>query len=417
VSAASVRVRMYNVGFGDAFLLFLPGKKREIKVLVDCGSIANGPVPMKDVVAQIVADATEQPGGDPRIDVVIATHRHLDHISGFALPAWSKVKVDEVWMPWTENPDDARARAIVRTQTQLAARLRLQIETRLRAGVSGTSRQRALRALAMALNAHRSDKPMQTLRTGFQGSPKRFYLPDAAHGGPLFPSAALPGVEVHVLGPSRIDSVIRDMDPPAGKSYLQMISAAAGGVGAEEVVRPPDLFRSEFAHRSLDVLAPNLKHSLTMRERRDIQAIADEDEELLAASMEKSVNGTSLMLVLQVGKARLLLAGDAQWGTWNAVLQDPHGRSLLEETTFYKVGHHGSHNATPIEFVEHVIHSKTFAMVSTKRVKSYPNVPREPLLQALKQHSVSVARSDKAGSIAGKFKKVGSFSVELELPT
>lgn len=36
------------------------------------------------------------------------------------------------------------------------------------------------------------------------------------------------------------------------------------------------------------------------------------------------------------------------WGTWLNVLQDPEWKSLLERVAFYKIGHHGSHNATPI---------------------------------------------------------------------
>ena len=33
-----IGIRMYNVGFGDAFLLKIPSKSNELKVLVDCGS-------------------------------------------------------------------------------------------------------------------------------------------------------------------------------------------------------------------------------------------------------------------------------------------------------------------------------------------------------------------------------------------
>jgi len=64
---------------------------------------------MKDVVQQVINDARSAPGEPARIDVVIATHRHRDHISGFADPAWADVEVGEVWMPWTEKPDQPEA--------------------------------------------------------------------------------------------------------------------------------------------------------------------------------------------------------------------------------------------------------------------------------------------------------------------
>jgi len=41
---------MYNVGFGDAFLVIVPTKQEKpLKILVDCGSIAKGPFAMDDV--------------------------------------------------------------------------------------------------------------------------------------------------------------------------------------------------------------------------------------------------------------------------------------------------------------------------------------------------------------------------------
>lgn len=80
-----VTVRMYNVGFGDAFLLIFPDKDLPRRVLVDCGvhSMGPGPRKMKEVVQQIVADTTDA-DKKSRIDVVVCTHRHQDHVSGFS---------------------------------------------------------------------------------------------------------------------------------------------------------------------------------------------------------------------------------------------------------------------------------------------------------------------------------------------
>src|SRR5689334_3541728 len=99
-----VTIRMYNVGFGDAFLVRIPDGNTERRILFDCGSIeaAEG-VEMKDIVEQIIADVTDA-DDVARIDVVVGTHRHKDHVSGFANPAWADVEVKEVWMPWTEDP-------------------------------------------------------------------------------------------------------------------------------------------------------------------------------------------------------------------------------------------------------------------------------------------------------------------------
>ena len=59
-----VTVRMYNVGFGDAFLLLFPERSARRRVLIDCGmhSMVPGPRKMKEVVKQIVDDTTDGDG-------------------------------------------------------------------------------------------------------------------------------------------------------------------------------------------------------------------------------------------------------------------------------------------------------------------------------------------------------------------
>jgi hypothetical protein len=61
--------------------------------------------------------------GEPHLDVVVATHHHADHISGFALSAWEQVTVDEVWLPFVENESDPDAVALRRAQTETARHL------------------------------------------------------------------------------------------------------------------------------------------------------------------------------------------------------------------------------------------------------------------------------------------------------
>ncbi len=58
-SKSVLTVRMYNVGFGDCFLLIFPAPERPRKVLIDCGVHPAGqpkPVPFPQVVEAVVAD-------------------------------------------------------------------------------------------------------------------------------------------------------------------------------------------------------------------------------------------------------------------------------------------------------------------------------------------------------------------------
>ena len=76
----------------------------------------------------------------------------------------------------------------------------------------------------------------------------------------------------------------------------------------------------------------------------------------LAIQLDKRTNNSSLVLAFEFldTKRVLLFVGDAQVGNWLSWkdLRWPIGdgtvsaHDLLARTVFYKVGHHGSHNAT-----------------------------------------------------------------------
>jgi len=71
----------------------------------------------------------------------------------------------------------------------------------------------------------------------------------------------------------------------------------------------------------------------------------------LVRFVDSALNNTSVILLFEVGDQKLLFPGDAQIENWQYVLDkaktDPEIKKLLTETTLYKVGHHGSRNATP----------------------------------------------------------------------
>ena len=112
---------------------------------------------------------------------------------------------------------------------------------------------------------------------------------------------------------------------------------------------------------------------------------------------------------------KLLFVGDAQWGNWAYWLygksvsgKDPgitdRAKEILGSIDFYKVGHHGSTNATPIPAVG-ALNPHCAAMCSTA-TKAYgkpdkgTEVPRTKLMAALEAKTGNqMVRSDwvKAG--------------------
>lgn len=424
--AKSTRIRMYNVGLGDCFLLTFPAPGRDRHVLIDCGTHPSGPGPRPArAVAETIVEDVRGADGVPRIDVVVATHRHGDHVSGFDSPAWSEVVVSEVWMPWTEDPDDPEARAILVRQATKAKKL----HAALRMAAAPAEH------IEIVENSLTNADAMRTLHHGFAGSPRRRFLPNVRRPRETLRTAVLPGVKVHVLGPSRDPEIVRDMTPPKGETYLRLTDGSLTE-GYEPPFRdrwrvPPsdvefatwwggaitrgavELNASPAAART-SVPAWIASLGLGTRLLRRIDEAAADDAFALLVAIDKAVNGTSLMLMFETERSCLLFPGDAQWGTWQRAMDDEKSRKLLERTTFLKVGHHGSHNATPVDFVEEVLPDDFIGMVCTRETKKFPEIPREPLLRRLRKKG-QVVRSDGRKDPDG-FTRQGKVYVETSVP-
>ncbi|HYZ67044.1 MAG TPA: hypothetical protein VE666_04430, partial [Mycobacterium sp.] len=183
--AGSVEVRMYNVGFGDAFRITVRRGRETWRMLIDCGVHAHGVArPMKDSVKNIIADLAEDCGGTPHLDVVVATHRHRDHIVGFAEDDWETVEVDEVWLPFVEDVDDPDGKKIRRAHSLTAQKLAALIGARQQKLAASNNGAAEMLATAMAFatnsrgNARASDRLVGRNDTAFATKHEVRYFPD-----------------------------------------------------------------------------------------------------------------------------------------------------------------------------------------------------------------------------------------------
>lgn len=359
-----ITIRMYNVGFGDAFLVTVPRRRgRPWRMLVDCGVHMHGAGThsLDVVVADIIETCGSESGtGAPRLDVVVATHRHRDHIAGFDRDEWENVEVGEVWLPWVENPDDPAAVAL-RNRHQAAAQ---NLMGHFAAGGDADLAE-------FVANSLSNDDAMWTLQQGFAGDPLRRYI--SAGGAKAHPLPGVRGGCVYFLGPPRDPVHLAAMDPPRAQRWLSL-----GGVGAP--APPPELFPG-FKVSTVDYAAryPNLAVDAKLME-----SFHDESGDALAAAslLDRAVNNTSVMFLLQLGDALLLFPGDAQWGAWRPLLEDPDVRALLARTTLYKISHHGSHNGTPVEAAREVFSGIT-SMLSVRPVERWAHIPKPELVANL----------------------------------
>jgi hypothetical protein len=65
----------------------------------------------------------------------------------------------------------------------------------------------------------------------------------------------------------------------------------------------------------------------------------------IVRAMDDALNNTSVILLFKAGSKKFLFPGDAQWENWEYALSKRAGD--LKDVDVYKVGHHGSLNATP----------------------------------------------------------------------
>lgn len=440
VAAKQARVRMYRHGLGDCFLLRFPKSDgATFNILIDCGLIAVAEKP-KERMAKVVKDIVKECDG--HLDLVIMTHEHWDHASGFSSQQvqdqFDGIDIAEAWYAWTEDPENKlgkklrRERAAKLKALQMAA-LALQksgsplaLERRNRV-VSllqffGISDDASLAAAAKAAKKGEMGKSEAAFKYLAQrrGVRTRYCYPDKA-------PATLPGVDdvrVYVLGPPEDEGLIKRSAPTKkGKEVYEFAadlaideslgSAFERALGEGDSAHRPDCpFDSEFSMMSPSGYAPSPKLSKLIADKWDAPDLAwrriDDDwtaaAETLALNLDSHTNNTCLVVAFELVKSGrvLLFAADAQVGNWLS-WQDTHwrvkegdevksirGPDLLARTVFYKVGHHGSHNATLRALGLEQMHSEDLvAFVPVFKAQAEKNrwheMPFAPLVKRLKE--------------------------------
>lgn len=351
----SVRIRMYNVGFGDCFLLTFqyPGRARPRHVLIDFGSTAapsGSPGPLLQKIAQ---DIEKTVGHDPF--AVVATHRHRDHISGFDPGSNGKgpgaiiagLKPRYVIQPWTEQPNlavDAEAPTALKglaarreTLASLQEIARHAVEValpRLQRGFrhTDTAKQLAFIGEDNIANAAAVRNLMKMGRNDYVYSGKGTKL-----------NRFLPGVKVTVLGPPTVKQhkeirSQRSTDP----DEFWSLQAKALGIGATKISAADRNLFSGFRQVTGGQSPPWARWIVTsLRNAHGDQLLQ------LVRSLDSAMNNTSVILLFECGRHRFLFPGDAQIENWEYALGKKRYAKLLKNVTVYKVGHHGSLNATP----------------------------------------------------------------------
>ena len=227
-----VRVRMYRQGLGDCFLVTFDEGGEERHMLIDCGTLGATTTAVK--LAEVVADIRKITGS--HLHVLVATHEHFDHVSGFRSlrSEFSQITVDEVWLAWTENPGDCLAKKIVKAKNDLGAAL-TEAARALTSAQASPAAKRDGEAVASLLGffdpdalgaskfAPTVDEAMDFLRTG-TGAETRYFNPG---DGPL-EEDWLPGFRIFVLGPPRSEEAIYQVGEHGSSELYSLANALRG---------------------------------------------------------------------------------------------------------------------------------------------------------------------------------------------
>ncbi|MDB5348519.1 MAG: hypothetical protein JWP89_6896 [Schlesneria sp.] len=445
-----VRIRMHRQGVGDCFLVTFKNGGSPVHMLFDCGVLPASPAEFNHLEAVTAAVRDEVIANGGTLDVIVVTHEHADHVSGFepkkkATQNLDGVPVKQVWMAWTEDPDDkiakklngqlgmqALAAAAILPKLKAAATDERPGRFNARAGESAAdvadilsnwglpdgqaAKSTGQLRLGAAVSTSMGLALSTTVRAAMEHVKSRVPESGFLKFRPGEPPHAVPGipkdkVRVFVLGPPRIEDL--DKSPRHGpkddifhlvdgdiraQAYSLAVAAAATD---DPNSRPFEKVTSGQASSSLKKLKKRYNETPWRRIDSDWLLAGAE----FAMQLDSATNNTSLVLAIELVETGevLLFPGDAQienWETWRNVkwkLTDAAGTSstvtgedLLRRTVFYKVGHHGSHNGTlDVHGLQLMPSSGLVAMcpvvhaVTSKRKGDWKQIPKQSLCTAL----------------------------------
>ena len=401
--ADKLLIRLYDVGLGDCFYCRIPKAHkngRDFHILIDCGTLSSS-----DFLSAAIDNLkTMLPSidGKRHVDLLVVTHEHKDHMTGFGMNLWDDLSFGAIWMSAAMDLDHPEAKRAKKLHSFAASAMEQALKLNL-----ALSPPLMELAAALALNKN----AMKTLRETLPKANK--IKPVYVHAKSTKKQLGLPlkGATISVLGPEKdIDFYYlgKEGDPSLRRlgfidTGLPDPSTAVPDPSA--IPTPANIDAADFRQLRSRMLSTAL-------------AFAELDG--------KVCNNTSVILLIEWKGKRLLFVGDAEWDgaykegksncAWN-VMWNLRKQKLKGPLAFYKIGHHGSENATPwgmtpaasegepLAILDAILpvasKARAKAIVSTHRGR-YKPIPRTDMLAEIGKRVSNTKNYDAAFRKAGK---------------
>lgn len=415
-SHGTLRVRMYRIGFGDFFLVTVPTDDGPQHILIDCG-VFKGDLKTMDDCVQNLADETGR-----KLALVIATHYHADHISGFAsnFDEFAKFEVGAVWLPNRLDPNRDTAMKLKAQIVSVANQLQLRLGARNDdAGIQALNKVQD----ALGVGEGRNEKALRLLTEGFKNNPPVFYY--EAGDEPDLPEALQGAITAELLGPAPL-STEGEFSTAENKQQQYLAAVADRGLPPSGILQPfekdwpataADYPTAAFRGYRTPEQIENQERALPSQLEKVIDGAQPDVLLALADAIDGTLNNQSLVILFTCMGKKLLFVGDAQWGNWSYWLYgkkstgknvpniSERAKEILGAIDFYKVGHHGSTNANPIPAVA-ALNEECVSMCSTEsgdpdrkrphgHVENESEVPRIKLMHEMQKRTKNrLVRSD-----------------------
>jgi beta-lactamase superfamily II metal-dependent hydrolase len=374
-------IRMYRMGTGDFFVVrFKSGRTNKFTMMIDCGCISGS----KKEFTEYVQDLNKFVGGV--VDVLVVTHEHADHINGFQLASgeFSKINFHNVWLAWTEDRGDSFANDLRRNHTKM----RLALDNAVKKLTAENSEKtkwfkplaahtdialnntffleslEGLNALNVSSTSATMEDMLRKCNVIKDDTTVEFFNP----GDLKEKIAKLPGVRFYFLGPPRNNEQL-GKEGQKGKGYAKRENPSHINIAFADAVMDSTGQSMPF-HNSFMVQEKDKSNTSELYRSHDYPWRTIDSDWLnsagsIALRHERSINNTSLVMAIQFEESErvMLFPGDAESGNWeswhdavntwtikvNGNSKKVNAEYLLNNTVFYKVGHHMSQNGSAKE--------------------------------------------------------------------